>query len=756
MSILRLQGVRRELGSVAILDGVDVALAAGERVGLVGPNGAGKTTLLRLCAGLDEPDAGRVERRRGLRVGFLPQEAHLDPDFLAAPDLRTAVRHGAPELEALEARLAAAEAEGRTAEAEYAELRHEFEIRGGYELDLRVEATLSGLGFERSDWSRPPTTLSGGEQTRALLARLVVADPDLLLLDEPTNHLDVDALEWLEEHLRRRSGATVVASHDRAFLDAVATRIWELRERRLTVFRGDYSAYARQRAERDLRAEREAEAHAARIARETELVARYRSQRKHTKLQEHAARLERLLAARPDRPSRGRPLRLGHLADVAGGGRSASVVLRADDLVVGYLVREPTVPVSAGAGRSAGGAVGGVASHAAAAAEDAAAADRAGSGTTAVGAPRAVVVARARRPLVVRAGERIGIVGPNGAGKTTLLRTIAGELAPLAGSLVLGAGATIGYLAQIRPPVVAGATVLDTLLAAYPVGPAEARSYLARFLFRGDDVFKAVADLSGGERSRLELALLGVRPANLLLLDEPTNHLDVGAREAIEAFLRESTATILLVSHDRRLLERVCHRLWVVEGGGVVPFEGDFRAWRAAVAAGWRARDAAVAGSPSVPTGSGAAGRPDLPAAAAVGGRDRRRSSSGRPSEPTPGRPSEPSSGPTPEPIHGPTPEPVLGPTPAPSSGRTHPAVRPAASPAARLSKDAYRRRRAELDAALERLGARRAALLDALADPAVRSNFVELGRVTSELAAVEAELARAEDAWLALEVSAP
>jgi ATP-binding cassette subfamily F protein 3 len=411
-------------------------------------------------------------------------------------------------------------------------------------------------------------------------------------------------------------------------------------------------------------------------------------------MHEHEARLERLRAARPSRPSTGRPLRLDAVAGEASG-RSGGVVLRADELVVGYLVREPG-PAPNGP-RSA--------------AEPS-------------GAPRTVVVARAPRPLVVRAGERIGIVGPNGAGKTTLLRTIAGELPPLDGRLVLGAGVAVGYLAQIRPPVVPGATVLDTLLAAYPVGPGEARSYLARFLFRGDDVFKAVADLSGGERSRLELALLGVRPASLLLLDEPTNHLDVGAREAIEAFLREAPATILVVSHDRRLLERVCDRIWVVDAGAIVPFDGPYADWRAAVAGGWRASDAAGGLPPAAAhrpaaqgarTAAGPAAEPTLRATPAAGRREPRR----------------PTAAPTP-------------PEPRPTG------------PAPRLSKDAYRRRRAELDAALEELDTRRTNLLRALDEPAVRSNFVELGRITSELAAVEAELARVEAAWLELEERAP
>lgn len=240
MSILRLQGVRRELGSLVVLEGLEVALAHGERVGLVGPNGAGKTTLLRLCAGLDEPDAGSVERRRGLRIGFLHQEAHLDPAFLAAPDLRTAVRRGAAVLEALEARLAAAEAEGRTSEPEYAELRHEFEVLGGYELDLRVERTLSGLGFARADWGRPPTTLSGGEQTRAMLARLVVADPDLLLLDEPTSGVDLktrDDILHLLADLNADGITILLTTHE---LNTVAAHLpWVVCVNRGVVAEGD-------------------------------------------------------------------------------------------------------------------------------------------------------------------------------------------------------------------------------------------------------------------------------------------------------------------------------------------------------------------------------------------------------------------------------------------------------------------------------------------------------------------------------------
>src|SRR4051794_9975700 len=267
VSLVRLEGVVREIGTFVILDRIDAAVAPGERIGLVGPNGAGKTTLLKIVAGVEEPERGTVTRRRGLSLGLLGQESHFDAAFMAAPDLRSAVRHGAAHLETMAAELARMEHEGHAGSTDYADLQHRFDVLGGYTLDLRVDEAPAGLRFSRPEWLRPPTAISGGQQTRAALARLVIADPDLLMLDEPTNHLDISAIEWLEEHLRRRTGALVVASHDRAFLDATVRRVWELRDRRLTVFRGDYSAYHRQRVERDERAEKDADTHADRIER---------------------------------------------------------------------------------------------------------------------------------------------------------------------------------------------------------------------------------------------------------------------------------------------------------------------------------------------------------------------------------------------------------------------------------------------------------------------------------------------------------
>jgi len=664
MSIVRLEGVRREIGDFVILDSVSAALARGERAGLVGANGAGKTTLLKIIDGHEEADGGRVHVAKGLRIGLLTQEANLDKRFSSAPTVRAVVRGGAVEVERMELELAELEALGADAvqSPRYAALRDRFEAADGYQLDQRVQESLAGLGIPRTHWDHRPSELSGGEQTRVALARLLTADPDLLMLDEPTNHLDIAALEWLEVALVRRDGALIVASHDRAFLDNVVERVWELRARRLSTFKGAYSAYLLQRESADARARSTAGSTDAAITREIELVQRYRSQRKHVKMHEHERRLEALRAARVEAPKRAARLSLpGSSLMGAAPARSAEVVVSLDGVLCGY----PSVDGAA-----------------------------------------AIPITRVKR-LEVRRGERIGLVGPNGAGKSTLLRTMAGQLPALDGFVRIGKNVMPGYLSQLRDRSLGGVNVLDALTSVAPVTPGAARSYLARFLFRGDDVLKPVSELSGGERSRLEVALLGVGAVNLLLLDEPTNHLDIPAREALEAFLRESEATLIIVSHDRRLLESTCERLWVVEPGqageaGIVaPFERGYREWRAAVSEGWTAARALALGS-----GSGALGNvaPKKPA-------------------PDPARRASQAPGP---------------------SGLT------------RLSKDAYRRERERVESDMARLGARKAALEAELEDPAVQANFVELRRLGSELADVDTALGQAEDAWLTLEERAP
>jgi len=667
VAILRLNGIRREIGTFVILDSINAAIAHGDRIGLVGANGAGKTTLLRVAAGLEPADAGEVARKSDLKVGLLTQEANLDQTFIGAETLRAAVRGGATDLERIERRLSELEASGAESveSDEYAHLREAFDHRGGYTLDVRVEATLSGLGFDRADWHRPPAQMSGGQQTRAALARLLVAEIDLLMLDEPTNHLDLDAIEWLENALAQRPGALLVTSHDRAFLDGVADRIWELRDRRLTVFRGNYSAYALQREERDARQRKDQGTLSEQIERERELVQRYRSHRKFPKMHEHEARLEALLEQAAAAPTRHKTGALALDGVIRNASRGSEVAVRIEGLVGGY-----------------------------------------------DGKP----VVRAER-LEARRGARVGLIGPNGAGKTTLLRSVAGELPPIDGWLEIGSGVQVGYLAQIRKQPMPGETVLDVLSNGSGLDQGPARSYLARFLFRGEDVFKPVEQLSGGERSRLELALVGLQAANLLLLDEPTNHLDIPAREALETFLRSAPGTVIVVSHDRRLLAQVCTELWVVEDGGpgalarVARFPGGFDEWRTAMADGWSV-SAVLDRADSVSSPASAVAAVRAPAA-----------------------------------------------TPATDTHRQ--GKRPTAKVGTRiprqvLSKDAYRRRRQVVEDDLTRLGVRKGQLELALGDPNVQHNFVELRRVTSELADVNVALAQAEDAWLTLAEQAP
>jgi ATP-binding cassette subfamily F protein 3 len=400
------------------------------------------------------------------------------------------------------------------------------------------------------------------------------------------------------------------------------------------------------------------------------------------------------------------------LVGASGPSRSGEIVVRAEQLVVGYLPRFRRAG-SQGSDRTAGP----------------------GAGETPTAEPLAV----ARVPfLAAQRGDRIGIVGPNGAGKTTLLRTIAGDLPPLDGLLTIGIGVSIGYLAQLRDAAIPGETVLGALTSAISITEGEARGYLARFLFRGDDALKEVRALSGGERSRLELALLGIMPANLLLLDEPTNHLDIPAREAIEAFMANSPATLLIVSHDRRLLETVCDRLWVVDDHLAAPFDGGYRAWRAAVAVSWTVAAAIEADALRLRISSPRSGATKV-ALAAGGGVSSTTASLIPPA------------------VAGSRPKVTSSRKVVPATAKVVPATKGAGRPRLpRLSKDAYRRQKAAVDAELTRLGLRKNHLELALGDPAVGANFVELRRITSELADVSVGLEAAEEAWLEVEDRAP
>jgi len=533
MSILSAHNLSKSFATEQVFRDVTVHVDEGARVALVGTNGSGKTTLLRILAGLETPDTGHVTRRRNLRIGYLPQE----PSFLNEASLYQAMLAVFDEVLALQDELhrlevALGEADGVDYSrilARYDQVLHRFEQLGGYDYELEIHRVLKGLGFTEAEFAMPCTHLSGGQATRAALARLLLAHPDLLLLDEPTNHLDLAALEWLESYLLAWRGSLVVVAHDRRFLDKIATEVWELSFLKLETYPGNYTAYVRQRAERLERRRREYEAQQEYIARTEDFIQRYLAGQRSKEAQGRRKRLERL--ERLERPGEERAIRVS-LSPRLRGGR---VALSTHGLVVGYpdrlLFRCPD--------------------------------------------------------LEMERGERVALIGPNGSGKTTFLKTVLGQVPALAGETRLGVKVRPGYYAQAREELDPARTVLQTMLdkqaaLGRPVHEGTARNILASYLFTGDDVFKEVAVLSGGERSRLALALLSLEGANLLLLDEPTNHLDLLSQEVLEGVLAGFTGSLLFVSHDRFFIDALATQVWAIEGDGLRAYRGNYTDYLAA------------------------------------------------------------------------------------------------------------------------------------------------------------------------------
>ena len=381
-------------------------------------------------------------------------------------------------------------------------------------------------GFDEEDCCRPISQLSGGQKTRALLARLLLEDPDLLLLDEPTNHLDLAGIEWLEGYLKAWEGAVVVVAHDRAFLDGVVELVWELEWGRLEQYRGDYTAYAAQRAERLTFQRAEYERQQKQIARTEDFIRRNIAGQRSREAKGREKRLARL--ERVERPREYRPLNL----DLGNAARSGDLVLGLYDLAVGY--------------------------------------DSASS----------LFIAQ---EFELRRGQRVALLGPNGSGKTTLVRTVLSEIPPLAGRIRIGASVYPGYFAQGHTDLDIEKTVIETVLDASELGIGQARDILGRYRFSGDDVFKRVGDLSGGEQARVALALLTLQGANFLILDEPTNHLDIPSQEILQEALAEFDGTLLIVSHDRYLIRNLAARVWAIEDEQLWEFKegyGEYHEWQ--------------------------------------------------------------------------------------------------------------------------------------------------------------------------------
>jgi ATP-binding cassette subfamily F protein 3 len=597
MSILSAANLGQYFGTYDVFHGISASVPNDAKIGLVGPNGVGKTTLLRILAGIDTPTSGSVHRAKGTRLGYLRQEAvdaFAERDNTVYGEMLTvfaALRAQAVQLQEMEARMAGGDMTEALFE-EYGAVQEAFEHAGGYEYEIRIAQVLEGLGFSAAEWDMPLGHLSGGQKTRALLARLLLETPDLLILDEPTNHLDVQAIEWLERALRAWKGALLVVSHDRYFLDNVVDHIWEMSRTGIEVYRGNYSAYVQHRQERWDYLEQTFEAEKARLEKELDFIRRNIEGQGVDIARGKLKRLSRELvaiqqlgfagvqgkswmetgvggvrmmtvdeAARAikglERPV-GRPPTLNMRLQATG--RSGTLVLRTRNLQVGY----PGKPLFEAA------------------------------------------------DIVLERLECAALIGPNGAGKTTFLRTALGHLPPLDGEVTLGASLKVGYFAQAHDSLNPEQQVIEALLAERPgMAPAEARNYLAGYLFRGDDVWKPVGALSGGERARLALALLALDGANFLVLDEPTNHLDIHAQEVLQAGLEGFGGTLLLVTHDRYLVDRLATQIWELRDGCLHVFRGTYKEFLAArEQAARRAKEAAPPAPPAPAPAAPAPARP--------------------------------------------------------------------------------------------------------------------------------------------------
>jgi ATP-binding cassette, subfamily F, member 3 len=562
MSILNVGGLTKYYGAEFIFGDISFQIARGEKVALVGVNGAGKSTLLRIVAGAEPPTQGGVHLARGRSVAYLAQEARFEGARTLWQEMEAALAHltsleqEIAELEHALADTSALDWEQRM--ERYGELTQRFEHGGGYAIEHRIERTLHGLGFSEEQYHQPVAQFSGGQKTRAALAATLLADPDLLLLDEPTNHLDLAALEWLERFLKDWDGTLIVISHDRYFLDKVTNRTLDMAFGKLEDYPAPYHKYLELKAERLELQLKQYQAQQEYIAKTEEFIRRFKAGQRTKEARGREKILNRLkygyqgangqwINERVDAPTQQKKLAMRVETQIRGG----ELVLKLDKLVVGY---RPTADDGAGDRQPPRGY------------------QTCNTDVTLIKCP----------DLEIQRGQRVALMGPNGSGKTTLLRTIVGELPPLRGQVRLGHRIEINYYAQAHEGLRMDATVLEEIRRIRPlIKETEARTLLGRFLFSGDDVFKRVGDLSGGERSRVALAQLTLMGGNLLVLDEPTNHLDIGAREALETVLNEYSGSILFVSHDRYFIDAVADTIWMVEGGSIERFDGTYSEYAA-------------------------------------------------------------------------------------------------------------------------------------------------------------------------------
>ena len=528
MIILSAQHIAKSFGVNAVLRDVSLTVQQGDRIGLVGVNGCGKSTLMRILAGLDAQDGGEISLVRGLRVGYLAQQNMVTSGETVWNELQKVYEQVfamEKKLRELEDEMAHAHTDAQRfaqLSADYDRLTQRFEEADGYSWKSMVSGVLNGLGFKPAQYDQCVDSLSGGEQTRLCLARLLLQKPDLLLLDEPTNHLDMETLQWLENYLAAYKGSVLVISHDRYFLDHVCTGIVEILMGSSEQYNGNYTRYIAQRQERFESRMRAYEIQQKEIERQQAIIARYRMFNREKSIRAAESRekaLDRM--EKLEKPVDERAIRFSFEARRRTGEDVLQLTEMSKSFGEKHLFHDLT--------------------------------------------------------LRVRAGDRVALIGPNGVGKSTLIKIIVGEEQPDTGFIRYGSNVDIGYYDQHQSTLHADKTVLDEIWDRFPqMEQSNVRGALGMFLFTGDDVFKPIHTLSGGEKGRVALTALMLRKDNLLLLDEPTNHLDMDSREVLEDALADFGGTIITVSHDRYFINRIANRIIEMQPDGVTEYIGNY------------------------------------------------------------------------------------------------------------------------------------------------------------------------------------
>ena len=520
MEQIRIEKLGKSFGVREIFSNVSFTIRQGERLALVGPNGAGKSTLMKCLLGIEEHDEGIIVKDSSITIGYLQQDVNLG-DASLEEESQTAwadVQHLESQLHSLSKELEQREAtEQDLRRLSY--LQDRLEWLGGYDYEKQSQRIAYGLGFTDEDLKKKACEFSGGQKTRINLAKALVRRPDFLFLDEPTNHLDMPMLEWLEGYLKSYKGGIVIISHDRYFLDQVATEVVELAHHKVHTYKGNYSQFLKQREQQRVAHQRAYDKQQEHIRKTEEYIDKYRAGIKSKMARGRQSQLDRL--ERLEAPDQDREFAFTFPKPEM----SADRVLMMDDVAIGYDRNEP------------------VATHI----------------TT-----------------TLRRGDVVGLIGANGAGKSTLVKTIMGELDTIDGSITTGNRVQTGYFSQEHEELHPTWSVLQEVMSPYDMSEESARSILGAFQFRGDDVFKLVGDLSGGERARVALLKLFLEGRNFLILDEPTNHLDIPTRETVEQALQQFEGTLLIISHDRYLLDAVAKRIIVLEAGGIEEFHGNY------------------------------------------------------------------------------------------------------------------------------------------------------------------------------------